>query len=93
MLVDGPTQQEQALVSAHFDYLSRLTEEGVVFLAGRTLNTDAESFGIVIFFAVNDERAAAIVQADPAVSGGVMRAKLFPYRIALLGKLDSIDRV
>jgi uncharacterized protein YciI len=52
--------------------------------AGRTLNTDESSFGIIIFRADSEEAARRIVADDPAVRGGVMRAELYPYRIALM---------
>ena len=84
MLAQGPTPEEERIVGEHFAYLERLTGEGVVILAGRTLNTDSSSFGIVIFQAASDEEAGAIMKADPAVQGGVMRAELYPYRIALM---------
>ena len=89
MLTEGPTPQEEAAVGEHFAYLQRLTGAGVVFLAGRTLNTDASSFGIVIFQAADEESAQRIMQEDPAVRQGVMRAALYPYRIALLGALPE----
>lgn len=84
MLTDGPTEQEAAIVGQHFNYLKELVEQGVVILAGRTQNTDPSSFGIVIFNAESDAAAEAIVAGDPAVAQHVMRADLFPYRIALL---------
>jgi uncharacterized protein YciI len=84
MLTDGPTPHEHETVSRHFDYLKTLVERGIVILAGRTLNTDESSFGIVIFEAESEEEARAIMINDPAVQAGVMRAKLFPYRIALM---------
>lgn len=84
MLPDGPTPEERAIVAQHFDYLQDLVAQGVVILAGRTLNTDPTSFGIVIFRAASEEAARAIVEGDPAVRQGVMRAELFPYRIALM---------
>lgn len=61
-----------------------LTEQGVVILAGRTLNTDESSFGIVIFKAGSEEQAREIVNNDPAVRQGGMRAELYPYRVALI---------
>jgi uncharacterized protein YciI len=84
MLLDGPTPQEAATISEHFAYLKELTDRGVVMLAGRTLNTDASSFGIVIFNADSEGAARQLMNDDPAVEQGVMRAELFPYRIALL---------
>jgi uncharacterized protein YciI len=84
MLSEGSTSEESETVSQHFNYLKELMEEGVVILAGRTLNTDDSSFGIIIFNADNDAAAQSIVDNDPAVMGGVMRAALFPYRVALI---------
>ena len=86
MLSAGPTPQEAEIVSRHFAYLEALAERGVVILAGRTLNTDESSFGIVIFQAESEEAAQAIMNGDPAVQAGVMRARLFPYRIALMAR-------
>ena len=84
MLSAGPTDEEAKIVSHHFNYLKRLRDEGIVLLAGRTLNTDPSSFGIVIFQANNEIEAQTIMDNDPAVNQGVMRAKLYPYRIALM---------
>ena len=83
MLVTGLTEEETAAIQWHFEYLSDRTREGEVLLAGRTLNTDEESFGIVMYRAGAEEDARAIMEADPAVQAGVMRARLFPYRVAL----------
>ena len=61
----------------------------MVLLAGRTLNTDPSSFGIVILTADTEQEARRIMHNDPAVKARVMRAELYPYRIALLGKLPQ----
>jgi uncharacterized protein YciI len=84
MLSEGATAEEEYVVDAHFNYLKGLMERGVVILAGRTLNTDQSSFGIIIFRADTEEAAQAVVANDPAVKRGVMRAELFPYRIAMM---------
>ena len=89
MLSEGPTEVEQACVAEHYQYLKALLEDGHLILAGRTLNADPSSFGIVVFRAESFEAAHQIVQADPAVSGGVMHAELFPYRVALIEKRDG----
>jgi uncharacterized protein len=52
-------------------------------MACRTLTTDARTFGIVVFAAPSEEMAAELVHHDPAVQQGVMRAELFPFRVAL----------
>ena len=86
MLTDKPTPAEDTILSEHFNYLRRLTEEGVVVLAGRTLTADENSFGVVIFEADNEFAAQQIKDNDPAVRFGVMNAELYPYRISLIRK-------
>ena len=83
MLTEGATEAEAAVVREHFAYLKRLETAGVMLMAGRTLNVDERTFGIAIFAAESEAEAAAIMKDDPAVKHGVMRAELFPYRIAL----------
>lgn len=83
MLTESPTEQETAIVGEHFAYLQRLAREGIVQIAGRTLHNDAYTFGIVLFRAVSEEAAKAIMQEDPAVAQGVMCAELFPFRTAI----------
>ena len=80
MLTEGATSEETEIIGEHFIYLERLTREGVAILVGRTLSTEQDSMGIVIFTARSDEEARALMDADPAVSKGVMSAKLFPFR-------------
>jgi uncharacterized protein YciI len=89
MLTEGPTPEEQRIVGEHFAYLQGLVEQGVVILAGRTLNTDESSFGIVIFNADSDEGANGVAEDDPAVRQGVMRAAVFPYRVALINEANA----
>jgi len=84
MLAEGATPKEEAIVSEHFSYLKDLMEQGILLLAGRTLNTDESSFGIVIFNAKSEAAALKVMHNDPAVRHGVMRAELYPYRIALM---------
>ena len=84
MLSEGPTEQEASRVAEHFSYLSKLTDEGVVVLAGRTLDVDENGFGIVILAVGDEEEARRVMEKDPAVSGGVMSARLYPFKLSLL---------
>jgi uncharacterized protein YciI len=86
MLTEGPTPAEVKIVDEHFAYLQGLVEAGVVLLAGRTLNSDESTFGIVILLAESESEARRIMDNDPVVSQGVVRAELFPYRVALWSK-------
>lgn len=89
MLTDGVTAEERAIMTEHFAYLQRLTEQGVAILVGRTLTTGADSLGIAVFNASSDEEARDIMNNDPAVKEHVMHAKLFPFRIALLSEANA----
>ncbi len=86
MLSEGPTPDEEAATARHFKYLKGLNEKGTVLLAGRTQNTDESSFGIVILDVDSEDAARAIQEADPAITSGIMRSELFPYRVALMPK-------
>ena len=84
MLTEGSTPEEDEIVGRHFAYLKDLTEKGVMILMGRTQTADESTFGIAIFEAENEEAARTIMENDPAVAGGVMRATLYPYKVALM---------
>ena len=83
MLTAGPTPQEAETVGRHFAYLQDLAAKGIVLMAGRTLNEDAETFGLCVLQVEDETAARRIMEADPAVREGVMSARLFPYRVAL----------
>lgn len=78
------TPEESEAVSRHFAYLQDLTAKGVMILMGRTQNSDESTFGICIFEAEDESAARIIMESDPAVRAGVMRAALYPYKIALM---------
>ena len=82
MLTDGLTAVEREAVAAHFAYLQQLAATDIVLLFGRTQTTDASTFGIVIYRAGSPDEARQIMADDPVVQAGVMRAEVFPFRIA-----------
>lgn len=82
MLTEGPTADEGRLAGEHFQYLQQLTSTGVCLIAGRTQNSDASTFGIVIFSASSEESAREIMSNDPAVKYGVFLGEVFPFSIA-----------
>ena len=83
MLSAGLTEDEAQVVGEHFTYLEELTEQGIVLMAGRTLIPDEQAFGIVVFEAESEVVAKEIMVNDPAVVKGVMRAEIWPFRVAL----------
>jgi uncharacterized protein YciI len=83
MLEEGPTEREAEAVRIHFQHLKERTEAGQVLLAGRTMTTGEDAFGIVIFEAAGDDEAQAFARSDPAVAAGVMSARCWPFSLAL----------
>jgi uncharacterized protein YciI len=88
MVTEGPNDAEKTILERHFNYLKSLTEQGTVLLFGRTQNSDARTFGIVIFRAVSEDEAQSIMSNDPAVKQGAMKAELYPYKVAGLNCSD-----
>ena len=89
MVTVGPTPEEKAIVSEHFARLEALTEQGVTLLVGRTQDDSPRTFGVVIFQVESEEQAREVMNNDPAVVKGIMRAELFPFRIALAGEISA----
>ena len=79
---DAWTEEDTRIASEHFAYLQKATRQRIVILAGRSL--DGEGPAVVIFEADSEEQARSFMEADPFVAGGLMRAKLHPFRAALV---------
>ncbi|MHC4861842.1 MAG: YciI family protein [Planctomycetota bacterium] len=82
--ISEPTPEEEDLLSRHFAYLKGLAEDGMVVLAGPSL--EPPYTGVIIFRAPDREAARTLVDGDPAVAGGVFEARLSAFRISLLGE-------
>ncbi len=76
------TDEDNRIASKHFAYLQKATQDGIVILAGRSL--DGEGPAVVIFEADSERDARSFMESDPFVAGGLMRAKLHPFRAALV---------
>ena len=85
MLKGGPTNEEKDLAAEHWAYSQGLLANKILIFAGRTLATDEDSFAIMVIQTKSEEEARAIMEGDPAVRGGVFRARLFPYQPMLTG--------
>ena len=79
---DAWTEEDTRMGSEHFAYLQKATQDGIVILAGRSL--DGEGPAVVIFEADSEEEARTFMEADPFVARGLMRARVHPFRAALV---------
>lgn len=84
--LDGWTEEATQAVEKHFQYLKKLTEEGILILAGRTLNEPMteEDFGIAILETSTRREAQDIMDNDPAILARVMYARFYDFSLALL---------
>src|SRR5437764_5082665 len=76
MLTTKPTEKEGAALGGHWEYLKGLFRKGSIIFAGRTLNVDDTTFGLVVFHADDEKAARAIMEGDPAVQQGGFKATL-----------------
>ena len=79
-----PTPEEETILSEHFAYLQRAASEGIVLLAGPSLDG---IFGVVILHAEDEGAAQHFMFNDPAVKGDLMMAELHPFRLSVVGKI------
>jgi uncharacterized protein YciI len=79
---DAWTEEDMHIGNEHFAYLQKATREGIVILAGRSL--DGVGPAVVILEADSEDRARSFMEADPFVAGGLMRARLHPFCAALV---------
>jgi uncharacterized protein YciI len=79
---DAWTEEDLQISQAHFTYLKKATEEGIVLLAGRS--QDGVGLAIVIIEAESESVAQEFMENDPFIAGGLMRGSLHPFRAALV---------
>jgi uncharacterized protein YciI len=79
---DAWTEADSNIAEAHFAYLKQATEDGIVILAGRSL--DGIGPAVVIFEAQSEVDAQHFMENDPFVRQGLFGASLHPFRAALV---------
>ncbi len=80
MMTGGASAAEKALVTQHWMHSIELLKKGVILYAGRTMDVTPDSHATVVLRARTKEEAQSIMESDPAVKGGLFRAKLFQYQ-------------
>jgi uncharacterized protein YciI len=81
--IETMTDEESNIMSEHAGYIGKLLKEKTLVLAGPTLNG---KFGIVVFYAENEDEAKLIMLNDPAVKKNIVTAELNPFKISFLQK-------
>ncbi len=80
------TEEDEKIVSDHFNNLLNLKKQNRLVLAGKTDGLDTNTYGIVIFTAESDEEAKTFMENDPAVKQGIMTGYLQRYNVALISE-------
>lgn len=79
---DAWTTEDEEVGAAHFAYLTRATDDGIVILAGRS--QDGIGPAIVIFEAASEDSARSFMEQDPFLVSGLFTASLHPFNTALM---------
>ena len=80
-LLTSPTPEERTIMTAHRAYVEMLASRGHLVLAG--LSEDTNLDGLVIVEADSEQEARRLMDNDPFVLGGLVRAELRPFRTVL----------
>jgi uncharacterized protein YciI len=81
MMAKGLTPEQTQVMGEHLDHLKSLEAKRVIVIAGRTLNNDETTFGIVMFRADTAAAARDIMNSDPGIQKGLFKGILFPFQI------------
>ncbi len=81
------TKVEEEVWSRHWQRAKRLYLEGSIIVMGPSLGSN--NLGICIFEAPDEAAARKFMEEDPAISSGVGRGELQPYRVSLLRGRDE----
>jgi uncharacterized protein YciI len=79
---DAWSEEDERASAEHYERLRQATEDGVVILAGRSL--DGVGPSVVVFEAESEEDARRFMEEDPFLTKGLFVASLHPFRAALV---------
>ena len=77
---DDMRPEEEAAMSAHFEYLKRALADGILLIAGPCLD---ETFGMGVIRVDSEEAAREFMRNDPSVKANVQRPELHPMKLSL----------
>ncbi|MGZ3650905.1 MAG: hypothetical protein ACXWR1_21945 [Bdellovibrionota bacterium] len=75
--------EEGKIFGQHCDYLEKKFASKEVLQAGTSFEAGQEGFAIVILAAPDKRAAVELIQADPAVAKGLLKARVTEYDIFL----------
>ncbi len=75
------TSEDEKAINDHFNRIKADYGAKKIIHVGRTVDPKNGGFGLVIFHADSLEEAIKYANLDPAVLGGQMTVKVFPYEL------------
>lgn len=91
VIIDDPLRRKE-LFAGHFRNMERLAEQDALVLAG-PLSDDRDTRGLFILNAESLDDAQAIVQPDPAIGAGILRAEFSSYYgTAILMEMNKLHK-
>jgi uncharacterized protein YciI len=85
------TDEESRVWDVHWERIKRLYTEGRIVLVGPTMGR--HNTGICVFEAPDEASARAFMDEDPAISSGIGRGELRPFRVSLLRGRDDMEGI
>ena len=87
------TDESNAIIESHFNYLKNLYELGIISYVGKTdlEVSDIHNTGVVILQSDSYESATALANSDPAVQAGLMNFQIFPFHTVLPWKNKNLS--
>ena len=81
--ITNPKEEEEKIMSDHFEYLKSLLNQKKLFLAGPTLIPE-DPFGLIIFETESEAEAKKLLEKDPSIKAGIQKITDFrPIRLYL----------
>lgn len=80
----GWDEKAQGAVQEHAQYLKRGVDDGTVLIIGRTDEDLKDNYGLVVLKAPDLEAARAFMAQDPAVSQGIMTARVDAFKLLMV---------
>ncbi|MCY3414446.1 MAG: hypothetical protein INQ03_22555 [Candidatus Heimdallarchaeota archaeon] len=82
----NPSDEDNQIMSEHFQYLKGLLDQDKLLIAGPTL-IETDPFGLIIVKSESESEAKAMLENDPSIKSGIQSLIDFrPFAASLVGK-------
>ncbi|MDD3712253.1 MAG: hypothetical protein PHZ28_02020 [Candidatus Izemoplasmatales bacterium] len=75
------TDEDNLIIDKHYNRIKTDYFNNKIIHVGRTVDPTNEGFGLVIYYAENDQEAEEYMLQDPAVEAKIMTATRYEYKV------------